>query len=78
MLKRKRDIQSDLFEACRIGDRAVVELLLARDAGINQAIQNGITALLVACRWGHRDIAELLLARGALVNQAMQGGVTPL
>ena len=36
MLKRKKDIQIELFEACRSGSRAAIESLL----GINQAIVN--------------------------------------
>ena len=64
----------------------MVELLLDRDANINQVdryIQTPLdrfvlTPLFVACRSGHEEVVKLLLARGADINQANDVGSTPL
>jgi ankyrin repeat protein len=62
--------QTPLHLAAEVGDRAVVERLLARGAdlkAINQA--GGLTPLHQAIRGQHQPIVELLLDRGADVKQ---------
>ena len=56
----------------------MVQLLLDRGAGVNQANTNGYTPLFIAAREGHLPVVQLLLDRGAGVNQADNEGVTPL
>jgi hypothetical protein len=56
-----------------------VELLLCRDANVNEATNTGSTPLFNACWNGHTSIVEVLLGFGADVNKARtDNGVTPL
>jgi ankyrin repeat protein len=56
----------------------IVELLLEKGANVNQARQDGKTALMLAILFGKIQIIELLLEKGANVNQADQYGDTAL
>ncbi len=71
-----------LFEAVRRGDKATVEVLLTKGAGVNARNEYGWTPLHSAAREGKKDIAQLLLAKGADVNARNkyknEHGVTPL
>ncbi len=69
---------SPLFEAIKKGDKAAVEALLAKGAGVNAKDEYGWTPLYSAACEGKKDIAELLLAKGADVNAKDNNGKTPL
>jgi len=68
-----------LFAATKVGDRMCVEMLIKRNADIDQRddVQQQ-AAIHVACREGHRDIVCLLLEHGSCPNQADGKGRTPL
>jgi hypothetical protein len=55
-----------------------VRALLEAGAPVAQAMQDGITALMVACQNGHLDCVRALLEAGAPVAQARQDGLTAL
>lgn len=62
----------DLFTACVLGRRDLVEAELARDASRARAHGvHGLPTLYFAAIGGQREIAELLLAAGADVNDAV-------
>jgi hypothetical protein len=52
--------------------------LLEAGAPVEQAMQDGATALMMACQNGHLDCLRALLEASAPVEQAMQGGTTAL
>jgi len=54
-----------LFVASENGHEYIAELLLAKRASVNNAMNDGTTPLLIACQNGYEDIAKLLLANGA-------------
>ncbi len=68
-----------LLHACRQGNRAAAELLLAQGADINQCSGSDQTSpLLIATINGHFDLALYLLNQGADPNLASAAGATPL
>lgn len=52
-----------LHVAARSGNKAIVELLVANGADINQPNSQGTAALHLACRYGHVDVVASLLGR---------------
>ena len=56
----------------------VVRLLLDKGADVNQARNDGTTALYIVCQNGYVDTARLLLENGAAVDKADLHGTTPL
>ena len=64
--------------AAALGQARVVELLLARSAGIEWGDGVGETALIVACGQGRGRVVELLLSSGARVDVANKQGCTAL
>ena len=50
------------MDACHIGHRQVVELLLSKDPDINIQNNYGWNALMLACRDGYHQIVEQLLS----------------
>lgn len=58
--------------------KAIVELLLAHGAKVNDVDGEGITALHVAANTGLIDVVELLIQAGANVNAKSRGGEVPL
>jgi ankyrin repeat protein len=57
-------IEDDLWYAAREGQKAVVELLLARGAAVHASDNRGRTALTMARLNGHKDVEELLRRHG--------------
>ncbi len=54
-----------LWTACKEGNFAIVNALLAKGADVNQAnSNNGVAPLLIVCQEGHRAILDALLAKG--------------
>ena len=64
--------------ACQNGHTEVVTKLLAANANVNQANNDGATPLYIACQQGHAEIVTQLLAANANVNKATERGATPL
>jgi len=67
-----------LIVAAQEGQTAVVHVLLAASAAVDQAATNGTTPLFAACQRGHAAIALVLTDAGAKVNQRKANGFTPL
>eukprot|EP00900_Chrysochromulina_parva_P018272 jgi/Chrpa1/26446/Chrysochromulina_OHIO_Genome00009405-RA len=67
-----------LYAACNKGNGALVRLLLAAHAAVDQAASNGTTPLMAACHQGDGDCVQLLFAAHAAVDQANSNGVMPL
>jgi len=64
--------------ACARGNGDVVTTLLAANAKVNQACNDGGAPLIVACEKGHTEVVTTLLAANAEVDQANNAGVTPM
>ena len=60
------------------GHSAIVALLIAKGARVNEKDAEGLTPLHRAARSGHRDTAALLISNGAEVNVKNSAGLTPL
>ncbi|UJR35031.1 hypothetical protein I4U23_027807 [Adineta vaga] len=73
-------IVSDLYFACRDGDKATVERLLPQTPLrlLNRLEPNGSTCLHVASYNGHTDIVRMLLEYGACRRIINRYGCTPL
>lgn len=67
-----------LDEAATLGQKEMVERILAEGADVNARNKDGFTLLHVAASQGHRDVVELLLAKGADLNAKDNNGFTPL
>ncbi len=67
--------ESPLMLAALRGQKALVELLIWRDADINKT---GWTPLHYAASGGHADIAKLLLEQSAYIDAESPNGTTPL
>jgi ankyrin repeat protein len=63
-----------LFKAAAAGDEPLVEKLLAQDADVTWADEEGATALMKAAETGHLDIVLALLQAGAPWNQQDKAG----
>jgi cytohesin len=70
--------ESPLVEAAKRGDASTVRAMLAKRANVNEAMQDGSTALLWAVYNSDVALVRDLIAAGAKVNQASKFGVTPL
>jgi len=70
--------QTPLHWAAVVGDRELVELLLAKGAAVNPKDDNDWTPLHRAAFWDRYQAAEQLLAKGAEVNAKDIIGRTPL
>ena len=66
-----------LLFAARSGDVESTRLLVAAGANVNDALPNGMTALIEAAHSGHQAVGMLLLAKGADPN-AREVGYTAL
>ncbi|TLS29934.1 hypothetical protein PpBr36_03524 [Pyricularia pennisetigena] len=67
-----------LLAAARLGNAAVVDLLLAQGADLNQADAHRQTALHAAAAHNHLDVVRRLVAAGAAVRSLRDDGATPL
>jgi len=72
--------EASLHSAARLGDVAMTELLLQKDAQqVNAAAEDGQTALHVAAKFGRTEVVALLLRNGAEPNAVDVGRCyTPL
>ena len=61
-------INSELMDAARKGDTAVVQELLDAGADVNATDKHGGTALMMAAVNGHTDTVQVLLDAGADIN----------
>lgn len=78
VFNKDNDGRSPLHWAASHGHKNVVELLLAKKAGVNATDKNGATPLLAAATGCHKDVVELLLTHKAEVNARTKKGWTPL
>ena len=67
-----------LINAVKNGNVNAIRKLLNNGANVNQADEDGWTALMQASILGRAEIVKFLLAKGANVNKASKKGVTPL
>jgi ankyrin repeat protein len=65
---RQRRGMPDFFEACIIGDDAVVDAAIAAHQDVNVPAPDGFTAVGLAVFFGHPGLARRLLDAGADVN----------
>ncbi len=71
----------DFYDACALGDLAVANAFLEKDASFaNSFAEDGFQGLGLAVFFGHRDVAIRLLARGARATEVSRNAirVTPL
>lgn len=59
------DFNTDLIEAAKAGDTAIVEQELKQGADVNAKSKKGTTALMVAAERGHTEIVDILKRAGA-------------
>lgn len=69
---------TSLHSAVTSGNVKLVELLIAKGAGVNARNAEGNTALEVAAHDGSKEIAEFLIAKGADLNNRNNKGGTAL
>lgn len=70
--------RTPLYEACKIGNLRLVQLLLDRGAPINAATERLYTALHIASLNGFADLVAVLVLRGACVDSVDHDGETPI
>lgn len=67
-----------LMKASHLGDRDIVDLLIATGVEINARNADGNNALWLACVGGHLDIIDMLVAAGIDIDNRNDNGATPL
>ena len=75
---RDKEQMTALHYASKIGNMAMVELLISYSAQVNLQSVTGWTPLAIACDKGHLDVCRRLIKANAKVDQDAQHGVTPL
>lgn len=71
-------VGTPLYLACSRNKLTIVELLIRRNANVNQVGDGGQTALQVACSRGNTEIVHELLGYSAELNSEGQRGPNPL
>ena len=66
-----------MYVASKKGHNKVVTTLLATDADVNQAQNDGRTPLYLACQYGRTEVVTTLLAANADVDKATSDDRTP-
>jgi ankyrin repeat protein len=74
----EEELDQILHWSCGKGMIEVAKCCLRRGANIDEADEDGWTALIIASRHGHKEIVEFLLNNGADINKANKGGHTAL
>jgi ankyrin repeat protein len=69
-------IPTQLYNASKVGDAAMVQTLLADASNVNAACK--ATALITACTYGRVEASQVLLDKGAEVNAKDADGWTAL
>ena len=64
--------------AAQEGHDSVVSALISAGASVDQAKENGWTALVIAAHQGHDSVVSALYFAGASVDQAKENGATAL
>jgi ankyrin repeat protein len=72
------EFSTPLHIACRVGQFAVAQVLLAHNADVNAGDVDNLTPLHFASWYGHSQVAQLLIDRGADVNAKSWLNETPL
>ena len=67
---------SCLHFAARNNNLALVDVLLAHGAPVNQPTSRGVTPLFTACEQGHTEVARKLLDAGADPHMARDDGAS--
>jgi serine/threonine protein kinase len=75
---RRRNGETPLFDAVRMGDSQLAGLLFSRGADVNVHNRDGATPLLIAAADNRIDMVRLLLDRGAAINASNEDGRTAL
>jgi ankyrin repeat protein len=72
------EVNSDLLEALKTGDMAMVEQLLEQGADVNAKDEDDVTPLMMAALMGNTDAVQTLLAKGADMTPSDKFGWTAL
>jgi len=67
----------NMFECCMRGKTDEVRAYLESSVDVNEADEDGVTALQIAAAKGHRNIVELLLRSNASVDLKNSAGMSP-
>lgn len=85
-MKRKKDIQQEIWDATRLGDNDTLNKLLQKGCGIDLHLIKGeeefaggeVSLLHLASHHGHTNTVSLLLSKGAKPNARTLRRTTPL
>jgi hypothetical protein len=69
---------TNLLDAAKLGDTALVRELLARGAAVDTVDRRGLTPLMWAAAGGNTEVVRQLLDRGAVVDRRAADGSTAL
>lgn len=77
-VKQGTEKYTDIFEASKNGNLALVKTLISKDININAFDENGSTALQLASGNGHLDIVKYLVENGVDVKVKDNQGKTAI
>jgi cytohesin len=69
---------ANLYQAVFVNDVDLAKSFIKSGHDVNDADENGVTALMCACKSGRMELVKLLLNHGAKVNATDKTGSTPL